>query len=135
MFRYRVDDSRLPLAVFESPGRTPASEIDSDSFYAELERLIARRVPFATLHDLRDTEPDAARRRRFTTWTETNHDVLKLRLIAHAVVLDSSVLAHILTGVLWMTRTPCPMKVFSDRAEAEAWLRSECEARKKRDAG
>ena len=132
VFRYRIDESQLPLVVFESPGALPPSQIDQDSFYNEVERLLARRVPFATLHDLRGTEPDAARRRRFSSWTQKNFDVLALRLVAHAVVIDSSIQAHILTGVLWMTRSPCPMKVFSNRADAEAWLRSELEARAKR---
>ena len=48
------------------------------------------------------------------------------------MVIDSNIQAHILMGVLWMTRSPCPMKVFSNRADAEAWLRSELEARAKR---
>lgn len=134
VFRYRIDESQLPLVVFESPGPLPPSQIDQDSFYSEVERMLARRVPFATLHDLRGTEPDAARRKRFATWTQKNFDVLAQRLVAHAVVIDSSIQAHILTGVLWMTRSPCPMKVFSNRADAEEWLRGELDAQAKRAA-
>jgi hypothetical protein len=132
VFRYRIDESLLPLVIFDSPGSLPPSQIDQDSFYAEVERVLARRQPFATLHDLRGTEPDAGRRKRFASWTQKNFDVLAQRLVAHAVVIDSNIQAHILTGVLWMTRSPCPMKVFSNRADAEAWLRSELEARAKR---
>ena len=94
MFRYRIDESLLPLVVFDSPGSLLLSRIDQDSFYAEVERILARRVPFATLHDLRGTEPDAARRKRFSSWTQKNFDVLA--------------------------------------PPAEAWLRSELDARSKR---
>lgn len=121
-FVYRVDEARWPLAVFESPGARPVSEIDTDSFYAELDRLLRRRERFATLHDLRDTRPDATRRKRFADWIETHEAELRLRLAAHAVVVDSTLQRGMITAILWMTSPPCPMKVFDDREEAERWL-------------
>lgn len=132
MFRYVVDESRLPLVIFESPGSIPAREIDMDSFYAEIDRFLALRKPFATLHDLRGQAPDANRRKRFTSFIESRFEAMAQRLVAHAVVIDSSIQANVLTAVLWIIRSPCPMKVFSDRAEAEAWLASEVNAREAR---
>lgn len=123
-FVYRIDEGRWPIAIFESPGARLPGEIDSDSFYVELDRLLARGERFATLHDLRGTRPDAARRRRFTDWVETNKSELSRWLAAHAVVVDSTLLRGIITAVLWMTAPPCPMRVFDDRAEAERWLAS-----------
>jgi len=128
-FVYRVDESRWPLAIFESPGARQPAEIDADSFYTELERLLAKGERFATLHDLRGTRPDAKRRRRFTDWTAANEAKLKTGLAAHAVVVDSAFLRGIITAVLWMTTPPCPMRVFDDRLEAERWLLSELDAR------
>jgi hypothetical protein len=125
MFVYRVDESRWPLAIFESPGARPPSGVDADRFYTELDRLLAKGERFATLHDLRGTRPDAKRRRRFTDWTTANHATLQSRLAAHAVVVDSTFLRGIITAVLWMTTPPCPMKVFDDRLEAERWLLAE----------
>lgn len=124
-FVYRVDESRWPLAIFESPGARHPGEIDQDSFYVELDRLLAKGERFATLHDLRGTRPDAKRRRRFTDWASANEATLKARLAAHAVVVDSAFLRGIITAVLWMTAPPCPMRVFDDRGAAEQWLRGE----------
>lgn len=128
-FVYRVDESRWPLAIFESPGARHPAEIDQDSFYTELDRLLARGERFATLHDLTGTRPDAKRRRRFTDWTTQNEAILRSRLAAHAVVVDSAFLRGIITAVLWMTTPPCPMRVFDDRLEAERWLLAELGAR------
>lgn len=124
MFVYRVDERHWPLCIFESPGPRPPSDIDTDSFYTELERMLAKGQRFATLHDLRGTRPDAKRRKRFSDWVKTNEHRLASRLVAHAVVVDSSFQRGMVTAILWMTtHPPCPMKVFDDRAEAEAWLR------------
>lgn len=128
-FVYRMDERDWPLVYIASPGPRPPSDIDQDSFYAELERLLAKGQRFATLHDLRDTRPDAKRRQRFSEWLKANHDRLARRLVAHAVLVDSTFQRGMITAILWMTTSPpCPMKVFDDRAEAEAWLRSMIDA-------
>ncbi len=130
-FVYRVDESRWPLAIFDSPGPLAVSEIDTDSFYAELTRVLRKREVFATLHDLRGSRPDASRRRRFAEWVRDNDAELRLRLAAHAVVVDTGFQRGMITAVLWMTPSPCPMKVFDDREEAEQWLLRELERKRR----
>jgi hypothetical protein len=130
-FVYRVDESRLPLAIFESPGALPVAEIDTDSFYAELARILRKRQLFATLHDIRGMRPDAARRRRFAQWVKENEAELRQRLAAHAVVVDSGIQRGTITAILWFTSSPCPMKVFDDREQAERWLLAEVERRRR----
>lgn len=129
-FVYRIDERRWPLAIFESPGPLSPSEIDADSFYAELTRCLKKRERFATLHDIRNTRPDASRRRRFAQWVKDNDAELRLRLAAHAVVVDSGFQRGMITAILWMTPSPCPMKVFGDREEAERWLLGELDRKR-----
>ena len=46
-------------------------------------------------------------------------------LKAYALLMDSEVQRHIVTAISWfITKPPCPFKVFTDQDEAEAWLLS-----------
>lgn len=42
---------------------------------------------------------------------------------AYATVIDSAVQAGIMTAVVWLFPTPYPMRMFSELAPAEAWVR------------
>jgi hypothetical protein len=128
VFVYRADPAVWPFVFFDSPGARAPSLIDQESFYVTLEWALAHGGRFATLHDLRETAPDAKRRQRFTQWVNDRFELLSERMIAHAVVLDGEIQRRILTAVLWFTRSPCPMKVFTDRARAEAWLAEQVDA-------
>jgi hypothetical protein len=126
MFSYQASLSHWPLVIFESPGALAPEQIDQESFYREAERLLNRRERFALLHDLRGTLPmDASRRKKFTDFVREKDELLRLRLVAHAVVISSVFQKGLITAILWVVNSPCPMKVFNNRELAEEWLRSE----------
>ena len=122
VFRYRLELSRWPLVVIPGPGDRPAEQIDVDSFYAELDALLARDTPIVVLHDIRGMRRDASVRKRFANWIDANGELLSRNLIAYALLLDSKLQRGIITAVLWLTRPRSPTRAFTDRDAAEAWL-------------
>lgn len=67
---------------------------------------------------------DAARRRRFVEWAKLHAPTARKLVVGYAVVIDSKLMAGVVTAVLWLMRPPAPMRVFSNLADAEAWLLS-----------
>jgi hypothetical protein len=122
-FRYRFDETRWPLIVIPSPGGRDPESIDQDSFYDEFHRFREKGRRAFFIHDLRDVQRmDARRRRRFVEWAKLHSPTARDLIIGYAVLIDSKLMAGVVTAVLWLFRPPCPMKVFSNPADAEAWL-------------
>jgi hypothetical protein len=122
-FRYRFDESRWPLVVIPSPGGRDPESIDQDTFYEEFHRFRESGKRAFFVHDLRHVQRmDASRRRRFVEWAKLHSPTARELIIGYAVLIDSKIMAGVVTAVLWFMRPPCPMKVFSNPAEAEAWL-------------
>jgi len=123
VFYYRFDETRWPLVTIESPGGRDPESIDQDSFYAEFHRFRARDERAFFIHDLRGVQRmDAARRRRFVEWAKLHSPTARKLVVGYAVVVDSNLMAGVVTAVLWLMRPPAPMRVFSRPADAEAWL-------------
>ncbi|MGB5694650.1 MAG: hypothetical protein WBM46_03275 [Polyangiales bacterium] len=122
-FQYRFDVTRWPLVTIASPGARDPEAIDQDSFYAEFHRFSERNERAFFIHDLRGVQRmDAARRRRFVQWAQLHSPTARKLVIGYAVVIDSKLMAGVVTAVLWLMRPPAPMRVFSNPADAEAWL-------------
>jgi len=122
-FQYRFDETRWPLVTIASPGGRDPEAIDQDSFYEEFHRFSERNERAFFVHDLRGVQRmDAARRRRFVEWAQLHSPTARKLIIGYAVVIDSKLMAGVVTAVLWLMRPPAPMRVFSNLADAEAWL-------------
>ncbi len=65
---------------------------------------------------------DAGRRRRFVQWAKLHSPTARKLVIGYAVLINSKLMAGVVTAVLWLMRPPAPMKVFSNQVDAEAWL-------------
>lgn len=124
-FRYRFDETRWPLVVIPSPGSRDPESIDQDSFYEAFHRFREKGKRAYLIHDLRNVQRmDARRRRRFAEWAKLHSPTARELIIGYAVLIDSKIMAGVVTAVLWLLRPPCPMKVFSNPTDAEAWLLS-----------
>jgi len=123
MFQYRFDETRWPLVIIPSPGGRDPESIDQDSFYAEFRRVTERDERTFFVHDLRGVQRmDARRRRRFVQWAKLHSPTARKLIVGYAVLINSKLMGGVVTAVLWLMRPPCPMKVFSNPADAEAWL-------------
>ena len=124
-FQYRFDYSRWPLVVVPSAGNLDPALVNHESYYTEFDRFRLRGEPAYFLQDLRGVQRlDAARRRRFVEFVEGNAEELREIVLGYAVLVDSKLMSGVVTAVLWLVQPPSPMKVFSNVAEAEAWLLS-----------
>ncbi len=123
LFRYQFDEVRWPMVMIHSPRNVDPELVDYDTFYAEVDRLLADGRPFTVLHDLRGVRsmgPD--RRRRFVEYANSHMASVKQLICGYAVLLDSQIMRGVVTAVLWFVRPPMPMKVFTNQADAEDWL-------------
>lgn len=122
-FQYRFDQARWPLVIVPSPGGRDPESIDQDSFYEEFHRLSEKGERILLVHDLRGVQRmDAGRRRRFVHWAKLHSPTARKLIVGYAVLISSQLMSGVVTAVLWLMRPPCPMKVFTDPADAEAWL-------------
>lgn len=134
-WHYRLDYGRWPVIIVPSPGTVDPALVDSGSLYEEFERFFARREPAGFIHDLRGVQRmDAARRRRFVEYVESHADLVRELVDGYAVLVDSKVMAGVVTAVLWLVPPPCPMKMFTSEAEAVSWLAARRERRDSQSA-
>jgi hypothetical protein len=115
-----------PLHFQGFPSRV--SIADAEAHFDALEHYYETRtsmVPAALLADARRlVTADARVRRRIATAFERLSPVLADRAVGHAVVVYGPVVRHALTAIFWFKKPSWPVRVFTDMAEADAWLRA-----------
>lgn len=128
MLAYAVDASRWPLVTI---GATAAVRDNGalEATYAAADLLLARRQPFVTLIDVRGAVSDPTRRKRMMTFVQERRPQFDHFLIATAAVVGSGLERGIVTAALWLLPGKPNIRVFTDRNEAEAWLRQEVTTR------
>jgi|GEM_PF-2497793 len=118
---YVVDDSRWPLLALR-----PTALVDDpaalDATYRALERVLAKRRRMLMLFDLRGASSSPPRRRRLLEWGLRHEAELRAYLGASALVVGNGFERGFVTAMLWLHPVPWPMRVFTTRDEAEAWL-------------
>lgn len=134
-WRYRFNYDRWPLVIIPSPGTTEPSLVDSGSIYDEFEHFLEMGQPAGFIHDLRGVQRmDASRRRRFVEFIESHTELVRVLIDGYAVLVDSKVMAGVVTAVLWLVPPPCPMKMFTNEADAVAWLQARRDRRSSKPA-
>jgi hypothetical protein len=123
---YELDTSRWPLVVL-TPTTAVRDPVALDGMYAALERLLSREKRFLFLFDMRGGASDAQRRKRFIDWVARHNDAISRYAIATAVVVGTAMERGFVTAATWVVNTPCPVRVFGDMVDAEAWLRKMAE--------
>jgi hypothetical protein len=124
---YRFDTSAWPVVYFPSLGKVADSDIDSESFYDEAFKMLARGQRVAYVHDLTGAKAmSATRRRRFSQFIQRERPRLEQHVACVAVVLDSRVLEGVVTALTWVVPPFVPLKVFfADKEGALAWARAQ----------
>jgi hypothetical protein len=124
MLAYAVDVSRWPLVVI---GATDAVRDNRalEATYAAIEAALARRQPFVAMIDVRGAVSDPTRRKRMIGFVQDRRAQLDHFLLATAAVVGSGLERGIVTAALWLLPGTANVRVFTDRNEAEAWLRQE----------
>lgn len=118
---YSVDSTRLPLVVV-SPTAHVHNDDALDATYVALERLIGLDQPLLLLFDLRGGTSSPKRRQRLRSWQEARRDQLERNVTAMAAVVGSQLERGFVTAALWLFTPAFPMRVFTDKRDAETWL-------------
>lgn len=118
---YSVDSTRLPLVVV-SPTAHVLNDDALDGTYVSLERLVGLDVPLLLLFDMRGGTSSPKRRQRLRSWQEARKEQLERNVRAMAVVVGSQLERGFVTAALWLFTPAFPMRVFTEKRDAETWL-------------
>lgn len=129
MVSIRIDETRWPLVVIS----WPAEELEDDAieeFIAASEARLARRELHLSLHDgIRAIGLTSKQRKRLAEHTRAMEPMLRDYMVAAAIVSPSAIVHGVVTAINWLAPPVFPQKVFSEAAEAEAWLGRQLERR------
>lgn len=125
-----VDLERWPLVVAEPPAAEASGERGDDpvaleTFYRDLEQVLARRRPFVAVFDVRGVRTLSKCRKRLTDWTNVHDSSIRAYMIALAVVVESEVERADVTTAFWNLNQSYHARIFDDLREAERWLLAE----------
>ena len=67
--------------------------------------------------------PSPAARKLMAEFLDENRLLIASRCAAAAIVITSGLQRGVLTAVLWLAPSPCPIRVFGTVGEAEEWAR------------
>ena len=122
------DITRFPLVIARAPSGTSAAS-DIQPFYAEWD-IIFRSGRHAALVDLTGVDAvlvGAAERKQIAAAIEQRRANFEKHLFAEARLCGSPQVRGLLTALDWLMprALPHPIRYYTKRSEAEAWLLSE----------
>ena len=127
MSAFVFDESRWPLLVLRIPERYTHEE-----FVDHCNRVRAyfeRKERFAMVTDARGSYHPNATQRRLMVSTIELAGTRALNCVGCAVVVNSGLLAGVLTALQWATKLPYPSVNVTSPLEAEEWCRQRLAAR------
>lgn len=93
-----------------------------DATYVALEQLLELDTPLLLLFDMRGGTSSAKRRQRLRSWQQARNEQLERNVRAMAVVVGSQLERGFVTAALWLFTPAFPMRVFTEKRDAETWL-------------
>jgi hypothetical protein len=84
--------------------------------------LIDLDAPLLLLFDMRGGTSSPKRRQRLRSWQEARKEQLERNVRAMAVVVGSQLERGFVTAALWLFTPAFPMRVFTEKLDAETWL-------------
>jgi hypothetical protein len=125
-----VDLGAFPLVRIHSPSASEYEHVDVQSFFTAADAAMARRSPFAVLHDARDMPyVDEPRQARFLEELQRRRLLIGKYMRAYAAVVSSPRERGLITALGWSAHLPLPTRLFSNEPEASAFLLARCTAR------
>ena len=122
-----VDLGAFPLVRIQSPSASDYEQVDVQSFFVGADAAMARRLPFALLHDARNMPyVDEPRQARFLEELHRRRLLIGKYMRAYAAVVSSPRERGLITALGWSAHLPLPTRLFSTEAEASAFLFGRC---------
>ncbi len=116
----RYDEAAFPLLRIHATG--DSSDEDVHERLAFLERQLDRREKIVVVFDTTGSRPISARQRKmWTDWLSKEDPRIRRYLMGVSIVVTSTVVRGVFTGVFWVWRPPMPYTFTASVGEAEAW--------------
>ena len=117
-----LDVSDWPVVRIDT-GDEPISDQELLEFCDEYTTTLrANEGPYAVVQDTTKRGDMSPKQRRILGDHMRDHRELTQRCVGYALVFRSSILKHLLTAILWVNKPDYELKVFTDLAEANAWV-------------
>lgn len=130
MSQTRLDDSRWPLVVFTAVGEQTNEEFEA--YLAHCDLLLRRREPYGVIFDGRRAAPIGPKlRKRMVAWLARNDALLRVYVVANAVVLSTALQRGVFRAILWMRPLPFPYSVETTLEGARAFVDVRLAARRR----
>jgi hypothetical protein len=101
------------------PAALTSTEVDRTLH--QLEGYLRRKRPYFLLFDLGASLPDATQRKKLTDHMRNNQAAIDRLVLGLGVVVPSPLARNLMTAILWFAPPHMPHRIFSDRADADAW--------------
>ncbi len=117
-----IDERQWPLIFVDWAGPVSLEEIDAH--FDQMTALMGRGQRFAVVMDIQQVlAMPAEQRKRTAARLKELAPKGERTVICNAHIVRSSLAKGMLSAIYWIAPPPFPTKVFTDRAEAEAWAR------------
>jgi hypothetical protein len=128
MPKTRLDDSRWPLVVFTAVGSQTEDEFEA--YLADCDLLLRRREPHGVIFDGRRSTPIGPKlRQRMVAWLSRNDSLLRVYILANAMVMATPLQRGVFRAILWMRPLPFPYSVETTLEGARQFVCARLEAR------
>lgn len=117
------DESEFPLVRMRVYGAT--SDADLNERLSKLEGFLGRREKMALVFDSSGSQGlSAAQRKMWGDWLEKQDPFVRRYCVGCAIVVTSTFVRAVFTGVFWLWSPPVPYAFFASPSEADAWARA-----------
>ncbi len=118
------DDSEFPLVRMRVYGASTDAEVEDR--LASLETYLNRRTKMVLVFDSSGSQGlSAAQRKMWGDWLAKQDPLVRRYCVGSALVVTSTFVRAVFTGVFWLWSPPFPYAFFSSPAEADAWARAQ----------
>jgi hypothetical protein len=128
MPKTRLDDSKWPLVVFTAVG--DQTEDEFEAYLADCDSMLRRRQPHGIIFDARRSTPIGPKlRQRMVAWLSRNDSLLRVYVLANAMVMATPLQRGVFRAILWMRPLPFPYSVETSLEGARQFVCQRLEAR------
>lgn len=114
--------------MFTAVGEQTDEEFEA--YLADCDALLRRREPYGVIFDARRAAPIGPKlRKRMVAWLARNDAMLRVYIVANAMVMETALQRGVFRAILWMRPLPFPYSVETSLEGARAFVNARLAAR------
>ena len=120
ILRWRHELGSAPVVRLKIAG-PGIGKPEYNSLFESLGAIVEQPKPVVLIWDMARSHRDATRRMALVEWLKEHIGCFGTKVLAVALVAPTPVQRHSIATVLWFFDKPCPVQVFHQYPESEAW--------------